>query len=49
MDKLEKAIEDINSIGRSKDSRVELVKQGCEIYFANNNKTDDMTKDKTKK
>lgn len=44
MDKLEKTIKDIDSIGRSKDAKVELVKQGYDICFANNNKTDDTTK-----
>ena len=49
MDNLEKTIKDIDSIGRSKDAKVELVKQGCDICFASNNKTDGTTKDKTKK
>lgn len=47
MDKLEKTIKDIDSIGRSKDAKVELVKQGCEICF-DDNKTNDTRKDEHK-
>lgn len=44
MDEFEKTIKDIDSIGRSKDTKVELVKQGYEICF-DDNKTNDIRKD----
>ena len=47
MDELEKTIEDINPVGRSKDIKTEFVKQGCEICFADN-KTNNTRKDEYK-